>query len=890
MRLGRRRKHDIDEEIATHLAMAAAEREEQGESPEVALRLATREFGNPLLVREVTRNMWGWEWVDRLTQDLRYAWRQIYRSPGFSFTVIATLAIGLGATAAMFTIVNRVLLQVLPYPSPQRLVTIQESGRRGDREWAPWPDIEQWQLRAGSFEDIGFYVAANGRAFLEGDSVAEQVRLYQVSTDLFSVLGVSPAIGQGFIDSKAQRFAHAGDENTIVLSDAAWRDALGARKDILGKIVRISGNPYTVVGVMPRGFTFPWSRSSSQVWTAARFQQSDDTRDHPLKTYAAIARLKRGVHVSDAKAEMKVVQADVAKLYSDPYSRDLVVSATVAPYGDSLVKPEVKHALLALFGASGVLWLIACVNVTGLLLARATVRQREIAIRGALGASRGRILRQLMMEGLLLSVGGSLLGLGLAIGLLKIFAHGLATQLNIEGVIPDGRVMMVLLALTIGSALLSAMLPAWSSARASIEPALRQGGGQTGHSRDQHKLRSLLVVTQIAMSLVLLVSCGLLLRTIYALRHVPLGFRTDHILVGNMAIPAYRFVDEDLLANVYTPLLERVRAVPGVETATLMTEVPLGKTFQMEFSFGSEGNSADAVRKRDLRAQFRAVGPDAQKVFGFRMLKGRFFNEGDTPASQAAVVVNRAFVKEYSQSNDPEKVIGQRLMDLEKGKPAIVVGVLDDTRQVSVAQQSQPEIEVYLPQLTPASGFYKSAESIAMDLAVRTERPSSSIVPEIKELMRKASPELANTTFTSMDQIVEDSYGNQQLIARLLVVFGGAALLLCLSGMYGLLAQLVTQRTREIGVRMALGADRGAVLWLVMRQAGRMLIAGALIGLALVYFSGRLVSGFLYGVTAYDAWTLTSISMLLLASGLVAAYFPARRAASIDPVEALRAE
>jgi predicted permease len=891
VKLWRRRRDDIDEEIATHLAMAASDREERGESPKEARIAAAREFGNTLLVREVTRSIWGWEWLDRLMQDLRYAWLQIRRSPGFSLTVMTTLAIGLGATAAMFTIVNRVLLQVLPYPAPQRLVAIEESGRRGNQQQAPWPDIEQWQLKTRSFEDIGFYVPANGRPFLEGDTAAEQVGHYRVSTNLFSVLGVKPEIGHGFDNSKERRFVHRGDENTVVLSDAVWRDAFGAKKGILGRVVKISGQPYTVVGVMPRGFTFPTNgEKMQQVWTGISFQQSDDTRDHPSTFYMVIARLKRGVRVSAAEAEMKVVQADVAKLYTDPYSRDLVTSATVAPYGNSLVKPEVRHALLALFGASGVLWFIACINVTGLLLARATVRQREIAIRGALGASRDRIVRQLMVEGLLLSMGGSFLGLGLAIGLLKIFAHGLATQLSIRGVMPDGRVILVLLALTVGSAILSAMVPAWSSAQASIERALRQGGGQAGPSRGQHRLRSLLVVTQIAMSLVLLVSCGLLLRTIYTLRHVPLGFRTDHILVGNMEIPSYRFTGEDLGSKLYTPLLERVKALPGVETATLMTEVPLGHTFNVVFSFNAEGNSADAVRKRDFRAQLRVVGPDAQKVFGFSMLKGRFFNGGDTPGSQAAVVVNHAFVKEFSQTNDPEKIIGKQLISLEKGKPAVVVGVLDDIRQVSVAKQSQPELEVYLPQLTPTSMFYKAVEGIAMDLVVRTERPLSSIIPEIKELMRKASPELANTNFSTMDQIVEDSYGNQQIMARLLIIFGCSALLLCLSGVYGLLTQLVTQRTREIGVRMALGAGRGAVLWLVMRQAGRMLLAGALIGLALVYLSGRLLTGFLYGVAAHDAWTLAIVSAFLLASGLAAAYLPARRAAMIDPMKALRAE
>ncbi len=393
-----------------------------------------------------------------------------------------------------------------------------------------------------------------------------------------------------------------------------------------------------------------------------------------------------------------------------------------------------------------------------------------------------------------------------------------------------------------------------------------------------------------ALSLVLLVSCGLLLRTIYALRHVPLGFRTDNILVGSMAIPSYRFANQDLNATLYTPLLQRVRALPGVEAATLMTEVPLGHHFHMVFSFSAEGNSADAVRRRDIRAQFRAVNSDAQRVFGFKMLRGRYFNQDDTAGSQAVVVVNREFVKQYSQSNDPDKVMGQSIMSFGKDRRAIVVGILDDTRQISVSEQPMPEVQVYFPQLTRESGTYQAALGVAMTLALRTNRPTSSIVPELHGIMTQASPELANTEFTTMTQIVEDSYGSQQLVARLLIVFGASALLLCLSGLYGLLAQLVTQRTREIGVRVALGATRSQVVWLVIRQAARMIAGGAIIGLALAWFASRLVSGFLYGVTPHDALTMTAVALLLAASGLAAASLPAARAASINPVEALRAE
>jgi predicted permease len=885
MRLWRRRANDVDEEIATHIAMATADRIARGESPEEARRAVLREFGNPLLIRETTRRMWAGEWLEHILQDIRYAWRQMRRSPAFTITVIATLALGLGATLAMFTVVERVLLQVLPYASPHRLVKIQESGRRGDWPNVNWLDIQQWRLKARSFESIGFHISANGRSFLEGDNGAQQVTHQLVSTNLFHVLGVSPALGAGFSDN-VDSFANTGEESTVILSDTVWRQFYGAHPDIIGRTVKISGKPYTVVGVMPRGFAVPLSATTAEVWTPAPLKEVAKTRTSQSPTYLVVGRLRPGATIQSADAEMKALQPSVAAQYTDTYQRDLVSSASVASYAASLVKPEVRRALLALFAASGLLWIIACVNVAGLLLARGTERQREIAVRGALGASRARIVQQLLLEGLMLSAGGSLLGLGLAFGLLRLFAHRLSLQLNLRQTTPGLRSIAVLLVLTLLSAIVSALWPALAGARASIEPALRQGAPQAGISRSQHRTRSFLVITQIALSLVLLVSSGLLLRTIYALRHVPLGFRTDNIIVGNMAIPSYRFVQDDLNLKLYSPLLERVKTLPGVESATLMTEVPLGQTF----SFSAEGNSDDSVRRRDFRAQFRAVGPEAQKVFGFRMLKGRYFNEGDTAGSQTAVVVNRAFVKEFSDDNDPDKIMGKRLLSLSKGRPSIVVGILDDTRQVSLADQFSPEIEVFLPQVTPDSGFYQAAEGIAMDIAVRTSRDPSSVIPDLRSLMTKASPELADTKFTTMTQIVEDSYGSQQLVSRLLIVFGGSALLLCLSGLYGLLAQLVTQRTREIGVRVALGASRRQVVSLVFRQAARMLLAGAVAGLTLAWFSSHLVSSYLYGVKAHDAVTMIAVALLLAIGGLTAAFLPAARAASINPVEALRAE
>ena len=476
--------------------------------------------------------------------------------------------------------------------------------------------------------------------------------------------------------------------------------------------------------------------------------------------------------------------------------------------------------------------------------------------------------------------------------MLKLFEHGLTTQFHIhEKMASNLSVIGLLVGLTVASALLCSVWPAIAAARASIEPALRQGGPQNT-SRAQYRTRASLVVVQLAMSLTLLVGCGLLLRTIYTLRHVPLGFRTDHVIVANMTIPAYKFAGKNMTTELYQPLVDRVNHMPGVQSATLMTEVPLGTTgFKMTFTFGDKGHSPAELRRQDLKAEFRAVGPEMQRVFGFSMLKGRFFNERDTASSQPVAIVNRAFAKAYlGEDEDFGKILGESLFGFSKTNRAVVVGVFDDERQVSVAQSSRPEIEVSIPQIRPDTGFYFGAEGFVMDLAVRTERSPSLIIPELRELMRNASPELSTSTFTTMDQIVEDSYGSQQLAARLLMLFGGSALLLCVTGIYGLLAYLVTQRTRELGLRIALGAQRSDVTWLVLRQACWMLAVGCVCGLMMAYLTNLLLGTFLYGVRPHDPWTMGAVTLLLMAGGMSAAYVPARRAAMVNPMEVLRAE
>lgn len=877
-----RRKRDLQDEIDDHLRMAIADRVERGETEEAARRAALREFGNVALVQDVTREAWGWTRLEWLVQDFRYALRQIRRSPSFAATVVGTLGLGIAATAAMFTVVDHVLLQPTPYRDADRLVAIQETNGSTAGTWpSPWLDIERWQEQSGSFSEIAFSAKLLGRNFLSEQTTGLEVDGEKISPNLFSVLGVQPVLGRGF-NPEAPSFVAGKNAATIVLSNTVWREMFGGDQGILGRVVKVNDDSYTVSGVMPSGFRYPeGSGVTPQVWVPIQLGKEDGSRNASAMQYTVLARLKRGATLQSANTEMALLQRHVAAEYTDANLREDHSVARVERYADSLIAHDVQTALLALLAASGVLWLIAVVNATNLLLARSTVRRREIAMRGALGASRWRVIQQMIVEGIVLSAIAAALGIGLALGSVRLLAIELSHTLPVPApATPDGWIVLVLVLLTVGSALLSTTWPAFLAARTPIEVALKGGGVQAGTSRQHHRARGVLVTAEVAMSLTLLVVCGLLLRSIYSLRHVPLGFRTDHILVANLSIPSYRFAGQNMTETLYRPLLERAQRLHGVESAGLISEVPLGKTFVLHLEMKLSNSTIVAFMK--------AVSPETQKVFGFQMAAGRFFGPEDTANSEPVVVVNEAFARLYSPDKyNPTAVLGAQL---SKNHPLRIIGILNDERQKTVADPATPEVEIPIPQITPASGFYRPIEGIAMDLAVRTDQPAAEMIPELRNILRQASPELQNVTITTMDQIVEDSYGSQRLAAHLLEIFGGSALLLSVVGLYGLLAYVVTQRTREMGVRVALGAQRGNLLWLVMRQAGAMLLAGVVMGIGLALAAGRLVRGFLYGVSGHDGWTLAAAVVFLFASGLAAAYLPARRAASVNPIEALRTE
>lgn len=875
----------LNDELEFHLEQQIDENLAAGMAPEEARCSALRSFGNPALLREQTRATWSWNRLESLDQDVRFALRALRRNPGFTATILGTMALGIGAAAAMFTVVDHVLLRPVLYRDPSRLVLIQERDPTGKGIWAvPWLDFDEWRRATRSFEQMALARQMNGRSYLEGQTSALEVRGMEVSANLFPLLEVQPLLGRGFV-AEEPSFTQGKNAGTIVLSYAAWKDGFGGDKGIIGRAVKINATTYTVVGVMPQGFRYPASGVyAPDVWVSLTLHDADRTREYTAMDFSVLGRLAKGATVASAQSEMSIVQQRVNSSYTDAAMGREHSKVEVETYTSTLVDADVRTALLALLAASGVLWLIASLNVTNLLLARNMTRQRETAMRIALGASRLRVVQQMIVEGLALNGTAALLGIVLAVASVKFLARELNQNLPLPTpAMPDKWILLALLGMTLLSTLVSTAWPAWLAARAPIEPALKQGGIQAGTSRHQHRVRGVLVAAEIAMSLSLLVVCGLLLRTIYTLRHVPLGYRTDHILVAHLNIPAFRYQNKDVESVLYGPLLERAQHLHGVDNAGMISEVPLGNTFTVHLGLRQGNNSM-------VSGTLKPVTPEIQQIFGFKMIAGRFFSKTDTPTSGLVAVVNPAFARIYAPNKqDPSSIVGTKFWSFSKDVDTHIIGILDNQRQAKVSEDSEPEVEICLCQITPDSKIYQPS-TVAMDLAVRTERPTAEIIPELRDILRQASPELGSARIATMDQIVEDSFGSQRLAAHLLEIFGGCALVLCMAGLYGLLAYVVSQRTRELGVRIALGARRANLQWMVLRQAGGMLLAGGVVGIGLAFASGKLVGRFLYGVSAHDRWTMVAAPALLLVTGLIAAYLPARRAANVDPMQALRAE
>jgi predicted permease len=829
-----------------------------------------------------------------LINDVRYALRQLLKSPGFAITAILILALGIGANAAMFTVLNAVLLRPLPYADVNRLVVPTLFDKQGGSNYgAMYPDIEEWQKRAHSLSGIAYETDFN--QFFEGAGGGESVSNVKSSSNLFAVLGVQPQIGRTYgLEEQTP-----GRDHVVVLSDEVWDKYFHRDPKALGQTIKLDGQLYTVIGVMPKAFSYPFSLNQAQVWetevqvwTPQPLTPEATTRDNLYGPYGVIARLRPGVSLIAAQRELNNLQHAIAKEYPANYAYPVPVSVQVQSYRASLTA-QFRPSLLVLEAACLMLWLIACANVAGLLLVRGSARQREIAVRAALGAGRTRLLWQSLVESLLLSVGATGAGIGLAIVALHVFRHALQQRVDM---VRDAHlnlpVLLVLAAFSIVTAIVCGIMPALVVAKVPALHALQQGGMQTSAGRRQKYVRDGLIVIEIALSLTLLVACGLFLRTLYALRHEPLGVRTDHVLTADFNIPTYRYRNTDLVTQLYQPLLAKTQQLPDVQAASLSTSVPLDAGFWVELSLygdAKQANKGPSPGNKLVTGQLNVATPDLQRVFGFRMLQGRFFNAHDTSTSQPVVVVNQAFAKEWSPD---APVLGKQFMQLHKAKGSreIIIGVMDDLPQRSLAEQRGPQVWICLPQLRPEDSLYRMVASLHMQLAVRTREKPEVVIPEIRNLLGQLAPQLRGIKIETMNQVVEDSMGDQNLAAHLLELFGGTALLITLAGLYGSLLYAVSLRRREMAVRLAVGAQRVDILKLILWRAAILLLVGLGAGIAISYATGRFLQGYLYKVHPGDQITLLAACLLFLTCGLLAAYLPARRAALTEPIEILREE
>jgi predicted permease len=873
---------EMEAELRFHLESYAADLVRNGVKPEDAMRRARLELGTVPSQQEDCRSSFGVRTWDDLLADLRYAFRQLRHTPAFTVTVLVVLALGIGANAAMFSIVDATLLRWLPYHRPNELVSVNLVNDHGGVSWGYYQDLIAWQDQSHTLQSMAYYNGIEG--FLETKSGQEPVSAYAVSSNLFSVLDVQPAHGRPFVADEQT----PGKDHVVILSNAVWRNMLQADPGVVGKQVTLNDQPYTVVGIMPPRFIFPASENKPQIWVPAEITPAHFKMDFAEPRYQAIARMQKGSSLASIGTELSGIESRQVSLYPAEMREQLPLTRVAAtPYRETLVAQS-RPALLALIAAVGIMWLIACANVANLMLARSMARQREIAVRGALGASRWRIVRQLFTESLVFSVLGSAAGLGLAQLALGIFNQTLSLRLNLPGSLaPNSAVLMALLVLSVLSAVLFGFLPAWLASGTPLEHALRQSALQAGGSRGRHRLQQAMVVAEIGLSLVLLIACGLLLRTVFALRHVPLGFRTDHVLMVQPNLPRYKYRGLDTNQSVYQPLLRRIQQMPGVRSASITTLVPLHKGFAAVLSLFLGAEKGSNGKATQIDAQLKAAGPELQDVLGFRMARGRYFNQQDTPDSPRVAVVNKAFAQLYLPAGD---VMEQFRIGSSDNRQAKIVGVIDDFHQISIDHPSSPEIDFCATQLRPTNGFYQPTLLAHVEIAVRTQTDPEQLIPALRRAMLEVNPDLQTSSIQTMDQIVEESMGSQTFAAHMLEVFGATALLVALAGLYGLLSYLVAQRKRELGVRIALGAQRRDMMGILLGQAGRMLLAGAAIGIALAYLFGRLLAGFLFGVQPHDLGTMFAVTILLLACGLAAAYLPARIASRVDPMQALRGE
>jgi putative ABC transport system permease protein len=869
----KRMMENLGQDIRDYIERETQDNVERGMPPEEARYAALRKLGNLTQVEEETRAVWSFVWLEQLWHDVRCGLRQLRRSPGFTMVATLTLALGIGANTAIFSAVYAVLLKPLPFAHPGQLVRVFEASDRAGigGEGCSYPEFQEWQRQNHVFSGMA---AVQGHELnLTGRGEPTVVKVGDVTADFFSVLGVPPLMGRAFLPADDDQ----GAAPAAVLSEGLWRSRFGADPDLIGKAIDLDKRSFTVVGVMPASFRFSLDGRGGQLWIPiVQDPEFGPFAKRPnLGSFTAIARLKPEVSMAQGRAQMEALSNRLTQQYHPGDEGRTIRIATLreAMTGDA------PAPLLVLLAAVGLVLLIACANVANLLLARATSRAREFAVRAALGAGRSRILRQLLTESAVLGLLGAAVGIALAFWGVQGLSGLLPPSFpRAESIRVDGSVLAFALLLSLGASLLFGVAPALSAADPRLHATLQESAGRPGEGKGRRRARNLLVTAEVALAMVLLVGAGLLIRSFAALLAVNPGFETRNILKAEVSLPRFQYSTPQQWVTFSNEALARIQAQPDLQDTAIALPLPLAdQSCNLSFSIV---NGPPRPPGTNHTADYVAVSPNYFHVIGIPLLRGRTFTPQDVMSTPRVAMISEELARTYFPHRDP---VGQQLIfgfPPDSNVNREIVGVVGDVRDAALNKRPGPMM--YVP--------FNQAPLWGVGLVIKTSSSASAAANEIRAKVHEVDRDLPVTDVGWMFEAVDVSLGQAHLRTWLLGLFGGVALALAAAGIFGVISYSVSRRTREFGLRMALGASEQEVLRLVLKEALRLAIAGVAAGLVLAVGLARLISSLLYGVRPADPATLIVSPLLLTGAALLAAYLPARRATRVDPIAALRYE
>jgi putative ABC transport system permease protein len=882
---GRQLDADLEEEMRLHRELREQQQIEAGLSPEEAHSAVRRRFGNPLLLREESRDLWRWSWLENTVQDLRHGSRMLVKNPGFTAVAMITLALGIGANTAIFSVVNAVLLRPLPFKSPSSLVALHEGipGMGYPKVGFSPPDFVIFGREQRSFSAIGGF--RNVGVEISGQGEPERATAARVSASLFRLLDAKPMLGRTFAPEED------GEGHYVaILSYELWQRRYGGEADVIGRTIELDRQPHTVIGVMPRDFKFPLlgpteNGSPAALWVPMAFTPAELQGWGGSYFYSLVGRLKPGVTLVQARSEAESLSRAIAASYPGPIAdaiRRWRLTIVAEPFQEEVVG-SIRPLLFVLTAAVAFVLLIACANVAMLLLSRAASRHQEIAVRSALGATRLRLISQMLIESLLLSIGGGVLGFALAFwgrDLILAFAPAsvpLPRQVPIPGV-----VLAFALAVAVLAALLFGLAPAFQASSPIIQKPLQEGGWRG--TTDRSHLQGFFVTAEFCLALILLAGAGLLIHSFANLLETNPGFRPDHVLTLNIPLPRQAYPHALQVQDFYQQLLDRVSSLPGVQAAAVSSDLPLNASEMVSISV-EEGEGRNQTPQGICQSW---VLGDYLRTMGIPLLRGRTFGPEDRLETQPVAIVSLSFTGKFWPGQNP---IGKRIRWGVRDPWTMVVGVAGDVNQGPFSSPLAPH--VYRPYSQLPASFLENdpfGDWQAMNLTLRTQAEPSSMTSAVLARVHSLDPGLAVTNVSTMTQVISSSFAGAKFNAILVGTFAGLALFLAAIGVYGVLAYAVARRSHEIGIRMALGATRKGVLRLVVGRGLKLALIGVAVGIGGSLLLTRFLVSLLYGVKPTDPLTIVAVSLTLTAVALLASYIPARRATKVNPIVALRWE